>query len=180
MVWHVLVELDDAEGLWELEGWVPRHPQCHFQARILLERERAHLVLSSAELWREYHRRRSVCQWYKVEWKGIRQRSEREVCSISNLFPIVSLGEYDLHKLWVQMWERGHLSALRGKLEAQGDKHSLHLLTQMFCHSLCARTWRPLSIFLVNWFGLQSKHLWLYACVTWKFLENGSRHVIQN
>lgn len=92
VVWRVFGELDVAEGLWELE--VPRHPQCHFQARILLEWERAHLVLSSAEEGQEYHRRRSVCLWYKVEWKGIRQRSEREVCSISSLFTVVSLGEY--------------------------------------------------------------------------------------
>lgn len=94
VVWHVLAELDDAEGLWELEGWDPRHPRCHFQAQVLLKWERAHLVLSSAEEGQEYHRRRSVCPWYKVEWKGIRQRSEREVYSISSLFPVVSLGVY--------------------------------------------------------------------------------------
>lgn len=87
VVWHVLGELDGAEGLWELEGWDPRHPRCHFQAR-------AQLVLSAAEEGQEYHRRQSVCLGYMVELKEIHQRSEREVCSISNLFPIVSLGVY--------------------------------------------------------------------------------------
>lgn len=52
-----------------------------------------------------------------------------------------------LHRPWDQMWERGHLSALRGRLEAQGDRHTLLLLTQMFCRSLCARIWRPFFIF---------------------------------
>lgn len=85
MVWRVLGELDDAEELWELDEWVPRHPECHCQKRVLLEWERAHLALSSAGEGQEYHRLRSVCPWYKAEWKGIRQRSEREVCSISSL-----------------------------------------------------------------------------------------------
>lgn len=94
VVSHVLGELDDAEELWELEGWVPPHPECHSQARALLEWERAHLGLSSAAEGQECHRLRSVCPWYKVEWKGTRQRSGREVCSISSLVPIVSLVEY--------------------------------------------------------------------------------------
>lgn len=45
------------------------------------------------------------------------------------------------------MRERGHLSALRGRLEAQGDRHTLLLLTQMLCRSLCARIWIPLLKF---------------------------------
>lgn len=91
-------EPDDAEELWELDEWVPRHPKCHSQARILLEWERAHLA---AEGEQEYHRLRSVCPWYKVEWKGIRQRSGREVCSISSLAPVVSPVEYIyLYRLW--------------------------------------------------------------------------------
>lgn len=65
VVWRVFGELDVAGGLWEPE--VPRRPQCRFQARILLEWEQAHLVLLSAEGGQEYHRRRSVCLWYKVE-----------------------------------------------------------------------------------------------------------------
>lgn len=146
-VWGVLGEFDDAEGPWEVEERVPRHPQCRCQARVLLEWEQAHLTLSSAEEGQEHHGRRSVCPWYKVEWKGIRQRSEREVCSISSLFPIVSLWEYIYTGQRDQMWERGHLSALRGRLEAQGDRHTLLLLTQMSCRSLCARTWRSLLLF---------------------------------
>lgn len=94
MVSHVLGELDDAEELWEPVEWAPRHPECHSQARVLLEWERAHLGLSSVGAGQECHRLRSVCPWYKVEWKGTHQRSEREVCSISSLVPVVSLVEY--------------------------------------------------------------------------------------
>lgn len=94
VVSHVLVELDDAEELWELVEWVPRRPECHCQTRVLLEWEQAHLALSSAGEGQAYHRLRSVCPWYKVEWKGTRQKSEREACSISSLSPIVSLVEY--------------------------------------------------------------------------------------
>lgn len=95
LVSHVLGELDDAEELWELEEWVPHHPECHSQVMsVLLEWERARLRLSSAGEGQDCHRLRSVCPWYKVEWKGTRQKSEREVYSISSLVPIVSLLKY--------------------------------------------------------------------------------------
>lgn len=78
--------------------------------------------------------------------------------------------EICLHRAWDQMWERGHLSALRGRLEAQGDRHTLLLLTQMFCRSLCARIWRPLlkfCDFVINGLGCKIKK---YQFIQWMHL----------